>query len=192
MCGSTSRPKKKIRFYYRKKIQSDISSLVKWSATSGMNFNAKKCQCMSFGRSNSPKEYHIDGIRIPASPFFTDLGVRVNTSLNFQPHIDACVSKSFAKLGVINKVFKNKNSLTRLYKAFVRPLTEYSCVVWNPHTRKGINKAESVQKRMCRMLPNVRLFPHYRDQLAFLGLMSMEARRLRYQLITIYKMYIRA
>jgi len=144
---------------------------------------------MSFGRSNSPKEYHIDGIRIPASPFFTDLGVRVNTSLNFQPHIDACVSKSFAKLGVINKVFKNKNSLTRLYKAFVRPLTEYSCVVWNPHTRKGINKAESVQKRMCRMLPNVRLFPHYRDQLAFLGLMSMEARRLRYQLITIYKMY---
>ncbi len=173
----------------KEKIQSDISSLVKWSASSGMSFNAKKCQSISFGRSNSPKEYHIDGSRIPASPIFTDLGVRVNTSLDFQTHIDACVSKSFAKLGIINKVFKNKICLTRLYKAFVRPLMEYSCIVWNPYTRKGINKAESVQKRMCRMLPNVRHLPHYRDQLAFLGLMSMEARRLRYQLITMYKMY---
>lgn len=174
---------------YSKKIQEDITSLTQWSVASGMSFNVKKCLAVSFGVSSEPpREYFIEGNRVPTSTCFIDLGVRVTSSLNFQPHIDTCVAKSFAKLRVLNKVFKSKTSLLTLYKAFVRPLTEYSCLIWNPYTQKGKNKAERVQKRVCRMIPN--LHPRrYREQLESLGLMSMEARRLRYQLITIFKIY---
>ena len=167
-------------------VQKDITSLTKWSEGSG-TFNVKKCLAVSFGGSSARREYFIEGNQIPASSSFTDLGVRVTSSLNFQPHIDACVAKSFAKMRIINKVFKNKTSLLPLYKAFVRPLTEYSCLIWSPYTQKGKNKVESVQKRICRMIPSLRRLC-YRDQLMSSGLMSMEARRLRYQLMTIFKM----
>lgn len=41
---------------------------------------------------------------------------------------------------------------------------------------------------MCRMIPNIRGMT-YRDQLKSLGLLSLKARRIRYQLITLYKMH---
>ena len=40
------------------------------------------------------------------------------------------------------------------YKSFVRPLTEYSSAVWDPYTKKNINKLESVQKRAARFILN--------------------------------------
>ena len=34
----------------------------------------------------------------------------------------------------------------RAYKAIVRPLLEYACVVWSPHTVKDVNLLEAVQR----------------------------------------------
>ena len=38
----------------------------------------------------------------------------------------------------------------RAYKAIVRPLLEYACVVWSPHTVKDVNVLEAVQRRAAR------------------------------------------
>ena len=43
---------------------------------------------------------------------------------------------------------------------------------------------------MCRMIPDLRSMP-YRDQLSSLHLYSLQTRRLRYQLIMIFKLYKR-
>ena len=87
-------------------------------------------------------------------------------------------------------MFKFKNILitTRLYKAFVRPLVEFSSIVWSPYTSLYIEKIEKVQQRMCRMVPELRGLG-YRTQLQSLGLLSLKTRRIRYQLIMIFKMY---
>lgn len=99
------------------------------------------------------------------------------------------MSNSFRKLGLINKIFTNKNTkvLLTLFKSFIRSSLEYSSIIWNPYTRGSIRNVERVQKRMCRLLPEVRYLT-YKNQLKVLGLLSLETRRLRFQLITIFKM----
>ena len=85
----------------------------------------------------------------------------------------------------MNKCRKNT---VKLFKAFVRPSIEYASVLWNPHTQTSIDNIERTQRRMCRLIPEIRHLS-YREQLNSLGLLSLRARRLRFQLITIFKIF---
>jgi hypothetical protein len=171
-------------------LQSDINGLSQWAIQSGLSFNIEKCFSVSFGRSSVCRHYSILGSPIPLKESFNDLGVTVQCPVNFNLHVDKVVAKAFSKLGLINKIFRcsNKKNIVRLYKSFIRPIVEYSSIIWCPYTSNNINKIERVQKRMCRMLPNLKGLS-YQNQLRRMGLLSLQARRLRYQLITIYKMH---
>ena len=170
--------------------QNDIDSLVRWASDSGMTFNVEKCFSVSFGSSDFLRTYSIDNTVIPVLSSFKDLGILVNSSLSFNSHIDTITAKSFNRLALINKVFRNKTkySITKLYKAYVRPILDYGSIIWYPYTSTNIGKLECVQRRKCRMVPDFRTYP-YHVQLKSLGLLSLQARRIRFQLISIYKIF---
>ena len=177
----------------KQNLQIDIDNVVDWVSNSGMTFNTSKCFSTTFGSSSvSRRSYSICGSGISYKSSFRDLGVLASTPLSFGRHMDVIISKSFSKLGLIHKIFHNKSQKTipRLFKAYVRPVLEYSSLIWNPYTIKYINKIERVQRNMCRMIPTIRHLP-YREQLRRLGLHSLHLRRQRYQLILIYKLYNR-
>ena len=77
----------------------------------------------------------------------------------------------------------------KLYKSYVRPKLEYNTPVWSPYLSKDINAVEKVQKRftkiVCRRC-NIP-FSSYNDRLAKLNLLSLQNRRVRFDLITLYK-----
>ena len=134
----------------RQKMQIDISNLSHWASKSGMAFNVSKCFSVTFDRSRQlpyPCNFRIDDTLIPHKDNFRDLGVIVSTPLSFNKHIDEIVSKAFSRLGLIYKLFslKSQKSVVRLYKSFVRPILEYSCLIWDPHTIGYVNKIERVQ-----------------------------------------------
>lgn len=170
------------------KIQQDIDNIVAWSLASGLKLNASKCFSVSFGNCDSVNLYTLNGVSIPKNDTFSDLGLTVLSPFNFKFHVDKIVSKAFRKLGLINRIFKNKtkHSVTSLYKTYVRSSLEYSSVVWSPFTISSIDSIERVQRRMCRLIPAIRHLP-YKQQLKSLGLLSLRARRLRFQLITLFK-----
>ena len=68
----------------------------------------------------------------------------------------------------------------------MRPNLEYGVQFWSPNYRKDVDKMERVQRRFTRMLPG---FQHlgYRERLNRLGLYSLERRRLRGDLIEVFK-----
>ena len=171
-------------------VQSDIINLLNWATDSDMGFNVDKCFFSTFGNKASYHQYTMGNVFLPYSCEFKDLGVTVSSPFKFNKHINLMVSKAYAKLGIINKVFKfkNKYAILRLYKSFVRPILEYASLVWSPYTVTYINKIEKVQKRMCRMIPELNGLP-YQEQLEALELLSLQARRLRYQLIFLFKMH---
>eukprot|EP00061_Rhincodon_typus_P005605 g25314.t1 len=76
--------------------------------------------------------------------------------------------------------------MLRSYRTLVRPLLEYCVQFWLPSYRKGIIKLERVQKRFTRMLPGLEGLS-YKEKLDRLGLFSREHRRLRSDLIEVYK-----
>ncbi|MEL7308748.1 MAG: reverse transcriptase family protein, partial [Pseudomonadota bacterium] len=177
----------------RRNIQHDIDSIVAWAEESCMSLNASKCFQVTFGHvlELTALPYSISGNSLPHKndTSFKDLGLTVTSSKLFKNHIDSVVSKAYQRLGLINKIFTNKSQscLLKLYKAFVRPIVEYSSVTWNPHTVGSIDKIERVQKRMTKMIPNLRALT-YRDRLKVLNLLSLQARRLRSQLLYVFKM----
>ena len=74
-----------------------------------------------------------------------------------------------------------------LYKAFVRPLIEYCCSAWCPFYVKDVDVLERVQRRMRRLLPGLQHLS-YEERLQYFHLTTLKTRRLRYDLICVYRM----
>lgn len=97
-------------------------------------------------------------------------------------------SKAQKMLSLIKIAFKHLQPLFLcvLYKAFVRPLLDYCIPAWSPYYVKDIEALEKVQRRMTRMLPDYRHLS-YLDRLQVFKLTTLKTRRLRYDLICVFK-----
>ena len=73
-----------------------------------------------------------------------------------------------------------------LYKSLVRPHLEYAVQFWSPHLRRYINKMERVQIKATQMIREIRNHS-YQQRLKNLELISLIQRRLRGQLIEVFK-----
>ena len=72
-------------------------------------------------------------------------------------------------------VDKDIDTMKTLYCSLVRPLLEYSCETWNPHTKRNIDKLEAVQRRATRWI--TRSDDDYDTRLSKLKLLSLFNRR---------------
>ena len=73
-----------------------------------------------------------------------------------------------------------------LYVSLVRPHLEYAVQVWNPRLEKDISRIENVQRRATRVPSRLRGLT-YEDRLGCMGLTTLEQRRLRGDLIQMFK-----
>ena len=98
------------------------------------------------------------------------------------------IGSNLKMLGLINRTieFKHRDVLIRLYKSLVRPHLEFCTPAWSPHYRKDRDLIEKIQRRFTRMIPNISKLP-YDQRLTEVGLWSLEDRRLRADLIEVYK-----
>ena len=81
---------------------------------------------------------------------------------------------------------RSKNNLVPLYKSLVRPHLEYCVQAWRPYLQQDINNIEGVQRRMTKMIREVEE-EEYEQLMKTTKLMSLEMRRLRSDLIEVYK-----
>ena len=117
-----------------------------------------------------------------------DLGVTVDNQLKFSQHTDTKIAKSNKLLGMIRHTFKflDAETLLLLYKSLIRPHVEYATPVWSPHLKGDRDKIEKLQRRTTKLVPNLRDKP-YEERLRVLKLPTLEFRRLRQDLILLYK-----
>jgi hypothetical protein len=87
-----------------------------------------------------------------------DIGVTIDSKLNFEKHIQTQVNKANQIVGIIRKSFKYLDFKTfcLLFKSLVRPILEYASSVWNPYKTKDIEAIENVQRRATKMLPDMK------------------------------------
>ena len=117
-----------------------------------------------------------------------DLGVTVDDQLKFSKHIDTKISKANKLLGLKRHTFKflTADTLTLLYKSLIRPHVEYATSVWSPHLKGDKDKIEKLQRRATKLIPELR-DKTYTERLQSLKLPTLEHRRLRADLILVYK-----
>ena len=77
----------------------------------------------------------------------------------------------------------------RAYTVYVRPLLEYNSVTWSPYTLQDMEALEQVQRRFTKMISGLNILS-YQKRLSYLGLSSLELRRLQTDLIWCYKIVL--
>ena len=111
----------------------------------------------------------------------------ITETLSPSHHIAKIVRKANQIVGMIRRTYedRSKNNLVPLYKSLVRPHLEYCVQAWRPYLQQD-NNIEGVQQRMTKMMREVEE-EQYEQRLKKTKLMSLEMRRLRSDLIEVYK-----
>lgn len=169
-------------------LEEDLSKLEKWAEEWQMKFNTDKCSVMHLGYQNPSYEYQLCNKTLNVSDKERDLGVIVDKSLKFSEQSNIAVNSANAALGMIkrNIISRDKNVITKLYKALVRPRLEYCVQAWRPFLRKDINKIERVQRRATKMIFECRN-QSYENRLKITNLTSLEQRRDRGDMLETFK-----
>lgn len=133
-------------------------------------------------------KFHIGNEYLPTVTSVRDLGITIDNNLKFTPHINDIVRKATVRAKLIMKCFHSRDTATllRAFKTYVRPILEFNSPVWSPRFIKDINLIENVQRRFTKYLPGM-FDKSYDERLTTLNLDKLEARRIKTDLITTYK-----
>ena len=109
---------------------------------------------------------------------YKDLGLFTASDLSWDQHVDKISAKANRILRLVKRTsrdLKDIDNMKTLYCSLVRPLLEYSCETWNPHTKRYIDKLEAVQRRATRWI--TKSDDDYYTRLSKLKLLSLFNRR---------------
>ena len=173
-------------------LQTNINYMLEWSDRWLLRFNCEKCKILHIGKNNPNYEYVMKDnnkiVNLETTICEKDLGVYVDSNLNFEHHINVTIrkAKNIAFLILRNFHFKSPYIMVPLFKALIRPILEYGNVVWSPYMRKDINAIEEVQRFYTKRIIGMNNL-EYEDRLSKLKLPSLEFRRLRGDMIEVFK-----
>ena len=166
----------------------DLDNLSSWSTKWLLQFNPEKCVMMHVGHNDN---YHLqqDGKKweLKSITEERDLGVTITSDLKVSRQCLNAISK--ANKVWVSRQFHNldKTSFLILYKGFIRPHLEYAIQAWSPYLKKDIEYLEKVQRRATKLVKGIGSMS-YPKRLDVLKLTTLEKRRLRGDLIEVYKL----
>ena len=169
-------------------LQEDLDKLYNWSDKWEMQFNINKCNIMRVGKGEGTVEYSLNNIALDRTYSARDLGVQVSSDLRPRKQCIIARNKANRTLGFIRRSVTNRSPevILKLYLSLVRPHLDYAAQFWSPYYRKDIESLEAVQRRMTKMVEGMRNIP-YKERLKRLNLHSLERRRVRGDLIEVFK-----
>jgi hypothetical protein len=168
-------------------LQVIIDNLCEWCKKWGMSFNVGKCKIMHLGFNNLRMPYYMDGTPLEVSEEERDLGILISDNLKPAHQCAAAAKKAMQVIGRIRRCFTcyDKETMTLIYKAYVRPVMEFAVPAWRPWAKKNIEVLEAVQKRMVRMISG--LTGNYDEKLKQIGLTTLEDQRIWGDCIEVFK-----
>ncbi len=173
----------------REALQQDLDRLSEWSQKWQMKFNVDKCSVIHLGHKNKQFNYSLGENELKKSVKEKDLGIVVDNNMKWSEQCSIAVKNANSTLGIIKRHVKcrKKNVILQLHKSLVRPKLEYCVQAWCPYLRRDIDNIERVQHRATKLIGECAGL-NYEDRLHRTGLITLEKRRLRGDLIQVFKL----
>ena len=183
-------------------LQNNLNLFSQWVNKWQLNISLSKCAVMTLGKV-TPSKYFINNIQLENDTFYKDLGIIYENNLLFNKHIDYICKKAYFSLNSIFRCITTKSprALLNAYNIYCRPILEYASIIWSPFSkvskfRSLIDQIEIVQRLFTRRLitrcvgytnsSNIN-YKSYIERLLYFKLESLELRRLKIDLTTIFK-----
>ena len=152
-----------------------------------MEANAAKFQAIILNETNT-HTFNIDGTIVKSEDTVRLLGVKIDSKLNFTPHIKDVCRKAAAQLSVLQRLQSCLDKATRLqiFKTFIVSQFQYCSIVWHFCGEKNTTKMERLQYRALKFVFRDKT-SSYPDLLARANVPSLRLSRERALLLEVYK-----
>ena len=115
-----------------------------------MQLNIQKCVALQCTRSHSPKisNYAINGHFLELKPQHSYLGLTINGTMQWSPHINNIATKASKALDFVRRNLNNCSVPTKAgaYLSLIHLTMKYASCVWDPHKAVHIQTLEKVQQ----------------------------------------------
>lgn len=134
-------------------LQNDIDKLNEWCSRNRLYLNNDKCVIFTATRTKRSLEavYKIADYRITRKTEVRDLGILLDSQMNFSAHIEQITGRARQLIGYIKRVSYSKftpNTQKILYMAYIRSRLEFASVIWSPYQEIYRSEIESIQKQL--------------------------------------------
>ncbi|XP_041325762.1 triadin isoform X3 [Pyrgilauda ruficollis] len=172
----------------RNNTQRDLVRLERWAQVILMKFNNAKCEVLHLVWGSPKNNFRLGREWKEASAGEKDLGLLVDERLDMTQQCVLEVKKAVCILGCSKSsvASTSKEVILSLYSALVRPQLEYCVQDWEPEHKKDVDMLEQVQKGVIKLSTGLEHIS-YEDRLREMGQFSLEKRRLRRYLITVFQ-----
>ena len=157
-----------------------------------MSFNIQKCEFLRITNKINliHFQYTLNNETIREVTHSKYLGVNIDSKLLWSQHIREVTNKANKVKGFLQRNLQRcpKTVKANCYKSLIKPILEYACTIWAPHTQKDIISIESVQRRAARFVFNDYSYDSsVTEMLQRLNWPNLSSCRDRLKAITIFK-----
>lgn len=163
------------------KINNDLNNVLEWSKKFGISVNPDKCQAIIIGSSRRIASLNcipitpitFNDVIIPFYPHVKDLGLMIDSTLSWSPHItEVCRKVNMA----LRALYRHKNFLPNetkllLVQSLVLPIIDYADVCYSDLSQALLGRLERLHNNCIRFVYGLRKYDHvslYRSKLKWL------------------------
>lgn len=145
-----------------KDLQKDLDHLQEWENRWLMHFNPDKCEVVRVTRKTKPlvTTYTIHNKSLATVDSAKYLGVHIHKKLSWDSHVAYTAKKARNTVSFLNRNLYGCSKVVKsqAYTTYAKPILDYACPVWDPHTQKNVRALEKVHRAAARFVSG-----NYRD-----------------------------
>ena len=173
-------------------LNNALRYITAWVAEWLVDFNASKTDSMLISRKRNPIQHpplYMNSIMIKDTESHKHLGLTFSNTCNWNEHINKIAASAWSRLNLLRalKFRLKRHSLEKMYFSYIRPLLEYSDLVWDNASAESKKQLDAVHIEAARIITGATKLCSLEKLFAELGWESLQERRNKHKLIILYK-----
>lgn len=172
----------------QRQLQARVNNIANWAEEWRMEINPVKSKVMHIGKNNPCLPYNVNGTEIKSVSVEKDIGFWIADDLSTKTHVQKARCKALGEISRIKRNFSyiDKRAFCVLYNQRVRPHLDYGMTACPPESAADSKLLERVQGKATALVHGLKGL-NAEERRRELGLMTLEERRERGDLIEVFK-----